>query len=156
MLVGPSASITTISPGATSRTKVAPMTLSAGVSDARTHPVGASAGPSRPRQSGRKPRGSRTPNRRSELMSTMENAPSRMGSTAPNAVARSSVSGKDCISSSATTSLSVAIDPGSIPAFSASAAVLVRLPLCPSAKPARPTGRYTGWAPAQSEAPWVE
>ncbi len=76
---GPSASITTSSPGATSRTKVAPMTLSAGVSEASTQPSGASAGPSRPRHSGRKPRGSRTPNSRSELMRTKENAPSRIG-----------------------------------------------------------------------------
>ena len=56
-LVGPSASITTISPGATSRTNVAPMTLSAGVSEASTHPSGSSAGPSRPRHSGRNPYG---------------------------------------------------------------------------------------------------
>ncbi len=60
------------------------------------------------------------------------------------------------MSNSATTSLSVATEPGSIPTFSASAVVLVRLPLWPSAKPARPTGRYTGWAPAQSEEPCVE
>ena len=106
--------------------------------------------------SGRNPKGSRTPKRRSELMSTSEKAPSRMGSTACSAVDRSSVSGKACASSSATTSLSVAMDPGSMPTFSASAPVLVRLPLWPMAKPARPMGRYTGWAPAQSEAPWVE
>ena len=79
-----------------------------------------------------------------------------MGSTACSAVARSSVSVNDCASNSATTSESVAMDPGSMPTFSASSAVLVRLPLWPSAKPARPTGRYTGCAPAQSEAPWVE
>ena len=79
-----------------------------------------------------------------------------MGSTACSAPARSSVSGKAWASSSATTSLSVAMDPGNMPTFSASAAVLVRLPLWPRAKPARPTGRYTGWAPAQSEAPCVE
>ena len=117
------------------------MTLSAGVSEASTQPSGASAGPSRPRQRGRKPYGSRTPNRRSELMRTNEKAPSRIGSTACSAVDRSSVSGNDCINSSATTSLSVAMEPGSMPAFSASAVVLVRLPLCPRAKPARPTGR---------------
>ena len=141
MLLGPSPSMTTISPGATSRTKVAPMTLRAGVSDASTQPSGASAGPSRPRHSGRNPNGSRTPKRRSELMSTKENAPSRMGRTTCNAVERSSVSGNERASSSATTSLSVAIEPGSMPTFSASAIVLVRLPLWPSAKPARPTGR---------------
>ena len=117
------------------------MTLRAGVSEASTHPSGASAGPSRPRHSGRNPYGSRTPKSRSELMRTKENAPSRMGSTSCSAVERSSVSGKDWASNSATTSLSVAIDPGSIPTFSARARVLVRLPLCPRAKPARPTGR---------------
>ena len=71
------------------------MTLSAGVSEASTQPSGASAGPSRPRHSGRNPWGSRTPNSRSELMRTNENAPSRMGSTNCRAVERSSVSGKD-------------------------------------------------------------
>jgi len=155
-LLGPSASTTTSSPGATSRTNVAPMTLRAGDSEASTQPLGASAGPSRPRQSGRKPNGSRTPKSRSELIRTKENAPSSSGSAACNAVARSSVSGKECASNSATTSLSVTTDPGSMPTFSASAGVLVRFPLCPSAKPAFPTGRYTGWAPAQSDAPWVE
>ena len=52
-----------------------------------------------------------------------------MGSTASIAVARSSVSGKALASSSATTSLSVAMEPGSMPTFSASSAVLVRFPL---------------------------
>ena len=74
-------------------------------------------------------------------MRTNENAPSTIGRTACNAVARFSVSGNDRASNSATTSLSVAIEPGSMPTFSASAAVLVRLPLWPRAKPARPTGR---------------
>ena len=138
---GPSASITIISPGATSRTNVAPMTLSAGDSDARTQPSGAWAGPSLPTQRGRKPCGSRTPKSRSELRRTNENAPSRMGRTACSALARFSVSGNERASSSATTSLSLQTEPGSIPTFSASAPVLVRLPLCPSAKPARPTGR---------------
>ena len=81
-LFGPSWSITTSSPGAISRTKVAPITLSAGVSEASTHPSGASAGPRRPRHSGRKPKGSRTPKSRSELMRTKEKAPSTIGNTA--------------------------------------------------------------------------
>ena len=62
-------------------------------------------------------------------MRTNENAPSRMGSTNCRAVERSSVSGKDWANSSATTSLSVAMEPGSIPTFSARAVVLVRFPL---------------------------
>ena len=79
-----------------------------------------------------------------------------MGSTACSAAESSSVSGNAWANSSATTSLSETIDPGNMPTFSASSVVLVRLPLCPSAKPARPTGRYTGCAPSQSDAPWVE
>ena len=43
-----------------------------------------------------------------------------------------------------------------MPATSASAAVLVRLPLWPRAKPARPTPRKTGWALIQSLEPAVE
>ncbi len=43
-----------------------------------------------------------------------------------------------------------------MPAASASSAVLVRLPLWPRAKPARPTARYTGWALIQSLDPAVE
>ena len=140
-LWGPSASITISSPGSTSRTKDAPMMLSAGVSEARTQPSGASAGPSRPRHSGRNPCGSRRPKRRWEFISTMEKAPSTIGITAWRARARSSVSGNELASSSATTSLSVQTEPGNMPTFSASSAVLVRLPLWPRAKPARPTGR---------------
>ncbi len=57
----PSPSIVTSSPGSSSRTKVAPITSSAGDSEASTQPSGRSAAPRRPRQSGRKPWGSRTP-----------------------------------------------------------------------------------------------
>ena len=89
-------------------------------------------------------------------MSTKEKAPSTMGRTACSAPASSSVSGKARANSSATTSLSETIDPGSMPTFSANCVVLIRLPLWPSANPARPTGRYTGCAPSQSDAPCVE
>ncbi len=43
-----------------------------------------------------------------------------------------------------------------MPASIASASVLVKLPLCPSAKPAGPTERYTGWALCQVLEPVVE
>jgi len=67
-------------------------------------------------------------------MSTNENAPSMSGNTlvsvASSSPPPSAPSGENAReSSSATRSLSLATTPGSIPARSASAAVLVRLPL---------------------------
>ncbi len=83
-------SITTISPGSSSRMKVAPITSRAGDSEARTHPISnSSVASSRPRHSGRNPFGSRTPTMRSASMSTKEKAPSTLGSTAINACSRS-------------------------------------------------------------------
>jgi hypothetical protein len=52
--------------------------------------------------------------------------------------------------------VSSAVRPGSIPRPSASSAVLVRLPLWPSAKPASPTDRWTGWAFCHDDDPVVE
>ena len=127
----PVASMTTISPGSSSRTKWAPTTSSAGDSEASTHPDS-----SRPRQSGRKPLGSRTPMMWPSSIATIEKAPSRRGSTL--AMARSSArsslrSSLEAGSSrwiiSATRSLSLVTMPGSIPASSASSSVLTRLPL---------------------------
>ncbi len=58
--------------------------------------------------------------------------------------------------SSAIRSLSLVTTPGSIPASAANAAVLVRLPLWPRAKPCSPTERYTGWALCHVLEPVVE
>ena len=68
-------------------------------------------------------------------MSTKEKAPSTMGSTACSAVDRSSVSGKERASSSATTSLSVAIEPGSMPTFSASGGGVGQVPVVAEREP---------------------
>ena len=53
-------------------------------------------------------------------------------------------------------SVSAAVIPGNIPSDDASSAVLVRLPLCPSANPASPTERYTGCAFCHDDDPVVE
>ena len=64
-------SMTTISPGAISRTNSAPLTSSAHVSEASTQlPSG-----ERPRQSGRNPCGSRTPMSLFSVMIVRQNAP---------------------------------------------------------------------------------
>ena len=66
----PVSSICTTSPGSTSRSIVAPRCSSAHVSEAAIHPS-----PSRPRQSGRTPSGSRTANSVSGVMIVSEYAP---------------------------------------------------------------------------------
>ena len=141
--------MTTISPGSTSRTTLAPVTSSAGVSDASTQPPS-----SRPRNSGRNPFGSRTPIRRSASSRTNENAPRSRGSTRararskarPSAGSSSGRSRSSAATSSATTSLSLVAVPGSRPTSSARSAVLTRLPLCASANRVPSTPRYTGCA----------
>ena len=50
----------------------------------------------------------------------------------------------------------VVYDPGQHARIRASWLVFVRLPLCPRAKPAAPTDRYTGWALCQVLGPVVE
>ena len=157
---------------------------SAGDSDASTQPSFR-----RPRHSGRKPWGSRTPTTLSSSISTSEKAPSSWGSTLSSA--RSSARfgagspeppafamalplpltepcpvplplgepgwrSSSPASSSAMRSLSDVTVPGSIPAPSASAAVLTRLPLWPRANSSSPTDRYDGWALRQVLDPVVE
>ena len=61
-----------------------------------------------------------------------------------------------CWMSSATTSLSLLTVPGRMPASTVRAAVLVRLPLWPSARPPDAVGRNVGWAFFQTLAPVVE
>ena len=95
-----------------------------------------------------------------------EKAPSTLGSTAMSARSRSPAcsdlgrsgrsGGNAWASSSATRSLSEETMPGSMLACSASASVLVRLPLWARPNPARPTPRNTGWALIQSLEPAVE
>ena len=149
-------STVTSSPGATSRTYVAPITSRAGDSEATAHPSGASTPPNRPRQRGRNPWGSRTAWTRPASTSTRLNAPSTCGRTAPIASESVHPSPISRASSSATTSVSVSSIPGSIPARSASAGVLVRFPLCASANPSAPWERKTGWAACHADSPWVE
>ena len=135
----------------------APITSRAGDSEASTQP------PSRrPRQSGRKPFGSRTPIIRSLSASTRVKAPRRRGSTSASAASKASpgsMSVRDTssrASSSATRSLSEVTVPGSIPASVASCAVLTRLPLWPRANSKWSAPRYTGWALRQVLDPVVE
>ena len=138
----PVASITTISPGSSSRTKWAPTMSSAGDSEASTHPPS-----SRPRHNGRKPFGSRTPMMWSASASTNENAPSSVRQhLVQRALERAVVvrlgervvRPSSCASSSATRSLSLVTVPGNMPASSASASVFTRLPLWPSANSRSP------------------
>ncbi len=96
-------------------------------------------------------------------ISTNEKAPSSMGSTSSRARSSARPSALDSglrpsswASSSATRSLSLVMAPGSMPTTSASASVLTRLPLWPSAKVWAPTSRYTGWALRQLLEPVVE
>ena len=109
----------------------APTTSSAGLSEASTQPWG-----SLPRQSGRKPWGSRTPTTWFSSMATTEKAPLRRGSTA--STARSSARPSSLVSGflpssaaiiSVITSLSEVMVPGSMPSSSARSSVLTRLPL---------------------------
>ena len=144
------------------------MTSRAGDSEASTQPISnSSVASSRPRHSGRKPFGSRTPINRSASSRTNEKAPSTEGSTEPGRPPgrrRTSDAGALGVDSggyfwarsSATRSLSEETMPGSIPACSASDAVLVRFPLWASPNPARPTPRNAGWALIQSLDPAVE
>ncbi len=149
-----SSSTTTISPGSTSRTKVAPTMSRAGDSEASTQPSGSAV---RPRHRGRKPWGSRTPMSRWPSVRTRAKAPSASGSTLRRAVSRVAPPAMAWASSSASASLSLLTVPGSMHAFSARAAVLVRLPLWPRAN-WPPSGRLrcTGWALAHVEDPVVE
>ena len=131
---------------------------SAGVSDASTQPFS-----SRPRHSGRNPLGSRTPITRSASMNTKREraleAGQHRGDRPLERVARRPRRRPARISaatSSATRSVSLLTVPGSIPASSASASVLVRLPLWPRAKPLSPVPRNTGWALRQVLEPVVE
>ena len=82
--------------------------------------------------------------------------PSDASSLSSDSASHGAAAGNRSDRSSATRSLSEATTPGSMPACSARAAVLVRLPLWPRAKPARPTARNTGWALRHSDAPVVE
>ena len=77
----PDASITTISPGSTSRTKCAPTMSSAAVSLASTQPPSI-----RPSTSGQKPCGSRTPMRCASSIITNEKPPASRGSTRSSAL----------------------------------------------------------------------
>ena len=129
-------------PAATSRTKVAPITLSAGVSEASTQPSGARPGRAGPGREGGTRSGSRTPKSRSEFMSTKENAPSTIGQHHCERGGQVLGLGERAAPAARRPRrCRWRPSPGSMPTFSASAAVLVRLPLWPSAKPARPTGR---------------
>ena len=150
----------TISPGSTSRTNWAPMRSSAGVSDASTHPVSM-----RPRHSGRKPCGSRTPTTWASSMHTMENAPSSAGQDLEHgpfelAVVAAVVVALDGLGDELDDEVAVGGAPrrcpGNMPARSARSAVLTRLPLWPRAIwwPAAP--RATGWAFCHTLDPVVE
>ena len=125
----PLASMTIISPGSTSRTKCAPTVSRAGLSEATTHPLS-----NRPRHSGQNPSGPRTPIRWLRSIATNENPPRSFGRTRSRAHGSSPPSGAASLASSnatssATRSLSLVTVPSSIPASSASSAVLTRFPL---------------------------
>ena len=140
----PVASMMTISPGSTSRTKWAPTTSSAGVSEASTQPLS-----SLPRQSGQKPFGIAGADdvafvHEHEREGALE-AGQHLGERPlerPTVGRRLGVEGqlaRRC--SSATRSLSLVTAPGSMPTSAASFSVLTRLPLWPSAKECSPTLR---------------
>ncbi len=81
-------------------------------------------------------------------ISTKEKAPDKVGSTSSRARSRARPSElasgwrpSSLAKSSATTSLSLVIAPGNIPASAASCSVLTRLPLWPRAKVWAPTSR---------------
>ena len=137
----PPASMTSSSPGSTSRTKWAPTMSRAGVSDARTQPPASR----RPRQSGRKPLGSRTPMSWSSSQITRENAPSSVAAPWPvpprgrgRRCADRRQKGGRPIAARRPDRCRSSTTPGSMPASAAKAAVLVRLPLWPRAKPPSP------------------
>ncbi len=147
----PRSSITTISPGSSSRSTRAPMRSKAHVSDASTQ-----ASSSRPTTSGRMPSGSRNPARPRSLRTTAAKAPSIRPIASATASPRSSES---CWTiSAAITSVSDVdrIDTRRASSSSRSAAVLVRLPLCPSAIVRPPAWRTTGWAFCHTVEPVVE
>ena len=137
-----------ISPGSTSRTKVAPTMSRAQVSEAKQKPPGR-----RPMASGRNPCGSRAANTVRSSMNTNENAPSSRGRTAMAAASRPS--SMWAAISVATMSESVEARPRR-PASSASAAVFTRFPLCPRARPRCPSVLNDGCALSQVVEPVVE
>ena len=124
------------------------MTLSAGVSDASTQPVGR-VGRAEPAQAQRaEPVGVA---HAEEPLGAHEHEGERAledrAAPACSAVERSSVSGKDWASSSATTSLSVAIDPGSIPTFSARARGVGQVAVVPEREAGPADGPVDGLGP---------
>ncbi len=129
-LFSPSSSITTISPGSTSRRNSAPMMSSAQVSDDRTQPS-----PSRPITSGRTPSGSRTPISFERVIATTENAPStrRSASFMRSGMSRCSDRAIRWMMHSESDD-DWKIDPRSI-SSRRSATALVMLPLCAIAAP---------------------
>ena len=131
---------------------------SAGVSLATTQPRS-----SRPSTSGRTPCGSRAAYSVCSSMKTRQNAPRRRGSTS-SAVASSVWSGSPA-SSAVTSAVSVVLPRASSPrrwlpyrsaTRSTSSAVLVRLPLCPSATVPAAVGPSVGCAFSHVEPPVVE
>jgi hypothetical protein len=161
----------TSSPGAISRTKLAPTMSSAAVSLATTQPLS-----SRPSTSGRKPCGSRAAYSVCSSMKTSEYAPLASGSTA--AAARSTwlasrsaaapglaliplMSARSLTNNAVSTSVSevaaIPVPPRPVPVSRpASSRVLIRFPLWPSARLVESVERKVGCALAQVEAPVVE
>ena len=151
----PDASITTISPGSTSRTKCAPTMSSAAVSLASTQPPLEPAEHQRPeavrvahadevrvvhhheREAALEAAGS------TRSSATLEVA--TVGARLGGVLVGDELGDERGVGGGVEPAVAGA-SPGSIPRCSASSAVLVRLPLWPSAKPASPTERYTGCA----------
>ena len=138
------------SPGATSRTRSAPMMSSAQDSLATQYL------PSRqPRTSGRRPAGSRKATSVSFVMRTVEKAPCRRGSTSDAASSMCSASWEASSAAMISESDVERKETPSSRSSACSSTALMRLPLWPSAS-SRRSERCTGWALSQPLEPVVE